>query len=240
MEKELRLDYYFEDMNACPCSEAFEGITYLWEALKKKDKIVDFSPARIEGEIDKTVIIKGAVTIGKETKIDPYVVIEGPVIIGERCHVRPFALIRPGTIIGNNCVVGSGAEVKNVIAFDEVKIASHTFVGDAICGKGARVGSGTIVGNRRFDQKNATVRIDDRVIDVGNDKYGGIMGDYTRLGANCVTSPGFMIGKHTWVYAGCLVRGVVPKESLLKLKQETLIVNKGKHVLSHTDVEGKI
>lgn len=236
----MKIEELFEDMEACPCKEAFEGIGHPWEALKKKDNVVDFSENKVEGDIDGSVLITGDVKIGKGTRIDPYAVIEGPVIIGEDCHIRPFALIRPGCVIGDRCVIGHATEIKNVIAFDEAKMASHVFVGDSILGKGARVGSGTIIGNRRFDQKNATVKIGDKVHDIGTDKFGGIMGDYTRLGTNCATSPGFMIGKHTWIYGGCLVRGIIPKESLMKLRQETQIVEKGKHVLSRTDDKGNV
>ena len=33
------------------------------------------------------------------------------------------------------------------------------FVGDSILGKSARIGSGTILANRRFDQKNIGIRV---------------------------------------------------------------------------------
>ncbi len=49
-----------------------------------------------------------------------------------------------------------------------------------------------------------------------------------------------LVGKHTWIYAGVLVAGLVPKESLLKLRQKTEIVAKNRMVLSRTDKEGKV
>lgn len=237
---ELKMDYYFEDMEACPCKEAFDSIEHIWDALKKKKSFLDIKESRISGEVDSSVRITGNVMIGKGTVIEPNVMIEGPVIIGENCTIRPNALIRSGCIIGDEVVIGHATEVKNIIAFDEVKMASHTFVGDTILGKGARVGSGTIIGNRRFDQKPAKIRIKDDVFETGFEKYGGIIGEYSRLGANCSTSPGMMIGKHTWIYAGVLVSGFIPKESLVKLRQETEIVPKEKMMLSREDREGKI
>lgn len=237
MEK-LKIDYYFEDMESCPKKEIFEDIKYPWEALTKNK--LELSQSEINTEIDKTIIIKGNVKIGKGTTIDPYVVIEGPVVIGENCTIRPFALLRPGTILGDDVVVGHATEVKNVIAFNKVKIASHVFVGDSILGKGARIGSGTIIGNRRFDQKNAKVKVEEEVFDIGTDKYGGIFGDYCRIGANCATSPGVMVGKYTWVYGGCLLAGIIEKEKLVKLRQKIEIVDKEKHILSDKDKEGHI
>jgi len=236
---ELKLSYYFEDIDACPIKGAFEDIEYPWEALKKKEEVADFSKKEIKGDIDKTAVIKGNVVIGKGTKIDPYVVIEGPVIIGKNCTVRPFALIRPGTILGDNVVIGHASEVKNVIAFDEAKITSHVFVGDSILGKGARLGSGTIAGNRRFDQKTAKVKVQGKIFDIGLEKYGGIFGDYSRLGANCASSPGVLVGKYTWVYGGCLLSGLIEKEKLVKLRQTVEIVDKERQELSHLDDKGK-
>lgn len=223
--KELKAKYYFQDMQACPCAEAFKNIEYVWEALRKKN------------DIFKT---NKKIRIGKNTTIEDTAKIEGPVIIGDGCIIRPNAYIRAGSIIGSNVVIGHSAEVKNVIVFNEAKIASHTFVGDAILGKGVRVGSGTIIGNRRFDQKTVKVRIKDKVIDTGVEKYGGIIGDYSRLGANCSTSPGMLIGSHTWIYAGVLVQGFIPKDSLVKLRQKIEIVPKEKIVLSRNDSEGKV
>lgn len=237
--KELELKYYFEDMKTCPIPKAFEDIEYPWEALEKKDQLADFSQD-IKGKIHKSVVIMGNAVIGEGTVVSPYVVIEGPVIIGRNCTIRPFALIRPGTIIGDNVVIGNATEIKNTIIFNEAKIASHVFVGDSIIGKGARIGSGTIVGNRRFDQKDAKVKIQGKLFNIGRDKYGGIFGDQSRLGANCATSPGVMVGKFTWVYGGCMLAGLIEKEKLVKLRQKIEIVDKERQILSRTDKKGNI
>lgn len=238
--EELKLEYYFEDMGSCPIKEAFKGIEYPWEALLNKDKVADFTRNQNHGKVHSTVIMTGNVFIGEGTEIDPYVVIEGPVIIGKNCKIRPFALIRPGTIIGDDVVVGNGCEVKNAIIFNEAKIQTHVFVGDSIVGKGARLGSGTIIGNRRFDQKNAKVVVQGKAFDIGKDKYGGIFGDYVRLGANCETSPGVMVGKYTWVYGGTSLSGVIAKQKIVKLRQTVEIEDKTADKLNQTDHEGKV
>ncbi|MBI4983477.1 hypothetical protein HZC32_02435 [Candidatus Woesearchaeota archaeon] len=233
------LDFYFEDGEACPCREAFEAVEP-WEALKNKSTLLKFSQSTIEGEVHQSVIISGPVKIGTGTVISPYVVIEGPVMIGKDCTIRPFTLIRPGTIIGDGCVIGNGSEIKNAIVFNEAKIASQTFVGDSILGKGVRVGSGTILANRRFDQKEIHVTLKGKKISVGSDKFGAVIGDYVRLGANCVTMPGTIIGKHTWVVPGACLNGFYEKEKLIKMQANFEIVDKERQVLSHLDKEGKV
>lgn len=238
--KELSHEYYFKDISSCPIKKAFENIEYVWETLKKKDELIKIEKSKIEGEVSKNTVIRGSVIIGKNTKIDDFVVIEGPVIIGSNCTIRPSALIRSGTVIGNNCVIGNHAEIKNSIIFDFAKLQSGCFVGDSIIGKGARVASGVILANRRFDQKPVTIKFKDKKYETGIEKFGCILGDYSRLGANVVTSPGTLIGSHVWVYSSTSVYGFIKEKSLVKLKQDLEIVEKEEHDLEFKDREGKI
>lgn len=234
------LKTYFDDMEACPCKEVFEQIEYPWQALKKKDEIIDFSQNMTEGEVAKTAEITGNVVIGKGTIIGSNVTIEGPCIIGANCTIRPGAMIRPKSIVGNNVVVGHGAEIKNSIIFNEAKISTNSFVGDSILGKGARVASGTIIGNRRFDQKKINIKIEEEVYPTETEKFGCILGEYVRIGANCSTAPGTLIGKHTWTYANIMIRGTIPPKKLLKLRQEIETVDKEETILEMKDNEGKV
>jgi bifunctional UDP-N-acetylglucosamine pyrophosphorylase/glucosamine-1-phosphate N-acetyltransferase len=51
-----------------------------------------------------------------------------------------------------------------------------------------------------------------RIIELGDSYFGLILGDFARLGANCVTQPGTHIGPYTWVYPMTNVRGFIPRE----------------------------
>lgn len=234
----MDLNYFFEDMAACPCPKAFDGEP--WEALKKKETYFDFSHNVIEGELHPSVVITGKVKIGKGTIISPYVVIEGPVIIGQNCTVRPFALLRPGTIIGDNCLIGTASEIKNAIIFSETKISSKSFVGDTIMGKSSRTGADTIFANRRFDQSDILVKIEGQKVNTGLDKFGAIIGDHVRFGCNCVTLPGTLIGKHTWITPQVCLGGFIEKEKIIKGRFTIEVEDKERKNLSFIDKEGKI
>lgn len=236
----IKKEYYFDDMEACPCKELFEKVEYPWQALKKKDEIIDFSQNKIEGKVAETAKIIGDVVIGKGTIVEDNVTIEGPCIIGENCVIRPGTMIRPKSLIGNKVVVGHGVELKNSIIFDECKIGTNSFVGDCILGKGARIASGVITGNRRFDQKKVEIKIEKESYPTEMEKFGCVLGEYARIGANCSTAPGTLIGKHTWTYANIMIRGVIPPKKLLKLKQEVEFVDKEETILKREDSEGKV
>ena len=159
------------------------------------------------------VHIYGDYYIGEGTVIYNDVTIIGPVYIGKNCECMPGAIIRPNTIIGDKCSVGHGSEVKHSVMFAGSKVASLSFVGDSVLGASARIGSGVITANRRFDQGDVTLKSPDgNLYEVGDSYFGLILGDSSRLGANCVTQPGTHIGPYTWVYPMTNVRGFIPRE----------------------------
>lgn len=215
--EELKLNYYFKEMEKFAFKEVFEGCTYPWEALEKanqylKENIVDKNVKVNKAEVGEYVSITGNYFIDEGTKIHANAVIQGPVVIGKNVEIQSGALVRPGSIIGDNCVVGHASEVKHTIMQNKSKVASLAFCGDTILGKSTRIGSGIILANRRFDQKNITVKINGEKYDVGTDFFGAVIGDSTRLGANSTTVPGTFIGPYTWILPTVQVRGFVPAE----------------------------
>lgn len=240
--RETTADYYFGNIKEdFPYPEIFSDLSFVWEALGRKDdvleKIIDNS---ISGDVHSSVVTRGQLIVGEGTVIGPGVVIDGPTIIGKNCLIRPGAYIRKGTIVGDNVVIGYGVEIKNSLIFNECKIDSHSFVGDSIFGRSVRNGSGTITGNRRFDQKDIIVKIGKENFQTPFDKFGAIVGDYSRLGANCTTAPGTLIGQHVWVYPNSLVRGFVASNTLLKLRQEQIASEKQPVVLENVDKNGDV
>lgn len=179
----------------------------------------------------------GSVQIGEGTEIGDHVVLEDNVIIGKNCLIRPHAYIRSGTVIEDNVVIGHGSEVKHAYIFSGAKIGSLCFVGDSIIGKGARIGSGTITGNRRFDQEIIDWVTNEGKISSGLDKLGLLLGDNARLGANVTTNPGTVIGPYTWVSGGEVISGFLPEQSFMKPGGEVIKNTKAKELRS-TDQEG--
>lgn len=225
----LKLSYYFENMDSFAFKQVFENTTYPWEALANINTLLEelvIKPNKKEnnGEISNFVSLEGNYIIGEGTKIHSNVVIQGPVLIGRNVEIQSGALIRPGSIIGDNCVVGHASEVKHSILQNKSKVASLAFVGDTILGKSTRIGSGTICANRRFDQKNITVKNSKgEKIDVGTDFFGAIIGDNTRIGANSTTLPGSFIGKYTWILPNIQVRGFIESKKRVFPVQSTKI-----------------
>lgn len=217
---EIKVDYYFnhyEDNNIFQTLlKKSSSLLKLHEVAKQflAETLVEKQVTENRGTLlGDNVTFLGNYFIDEGTKIYPGVTIEGPVYIGKNVKIMPGAYVRPGTIAGDNCVIGFNSEVKNSILQNGAKIASLAFVGDSILGKSARIGSGVITANRRFDQQNIKLKQESgEKLDTGSDFFGCILGDYARIGANSVTSPGTLIGPYTWIYPATSVHGFIPAE----------------------------
>jgi acetyltransferase-like isoleucine patch superfamily enzyme len=96
------------------------------------------------------------------------------------------------------------------------------FLGGSVLGCGARIGSGVITANRKFNQTEIYVKDSAASSPRGSGRefFGAIIGRYCRLGANVVTYPGTILREHTWVGAGCVLHGTYGPDEFISVKQE--------------------
>ena len=234
--KNFDIDYYFGNILD---SELF------YKLIDKKTNIMDIFDEgykfikKISKQVIKTecnldgVKIIGNVYIDDGTIIEHGCVIEGPVYIGKNCRILYNSYIRPGTIMGNDCFVGFSSEIKHTIMRDGSKVSDLAFVGDSIIGKNSRISSGVIVANRGFNQSNIITKDNlKNKYDLDRDVMGIVLGDNSRIGANCTTSPGTFIGMFTFVFPHTFIYGFIPSEKKVYDKQSMVFLENEKQVLS--------
>lgn len=205
----------------------FEDITYSWEVLPRIVLYAnDHATGDIQGGVHPTAIIDDNVSIGKGTVVGPHAVIMGPSIIGTNCEIRPGAYIRGNALIGDNCIVGNSTEVKNALLFNFASVPHFNYVGDSILGYKAHFGGGAVTSNYRSDGGEITIKFNDELVNTGLRKFGAIIGDRAELGTNTVLNPGTIIGADAMIYPGAIVRGYIPKNHIVKVRQEQDIVAK--------------
>ncbi|RKY77034.1 glucose-1-phosphate thymidylyltransferase [candidate division KSB1 bacterium] len=164
---------------------------YAWHLLDHQEFFLSqLKKSSILGKVEQGVTIHGAVQIGKGTIVKNGTYIEGPVIIGENCQIGPNCYLRKYTTIGHHCRIGQGVEIKNSILMDEVFICHLSYVGDSVIGNRVNLGAGTIVANRRHDNKNVLSMIKGELIDTGRAKLGTIIGDGAQTGIHTSIYPG--------------------------------------------------
>ena len=145
--------------------------------------------------------------IHPSAKIEDGAQIKGPVIIGPNCFISRTALLRGGCWLEKDCIIGPACELKSSYLFAGSKLAHLNFVGDSVLGADVNIEAGAMIANYRNERADKRIRIrwNYEEIDTSVDKFGAIVGDHTRIGANAVIAPGALIKPST----------IIPRLSLL-------------------------
>jgi bifunctional UDP-N-acetylglucosamine pyrophosphorylase/glucosamine-1-phosphate N-acetyltransferase len=194
---------------ACRKIDYWLDLSYPWDLLPANEAMLVETKAQNLGEVENNVVIKGSVSIGKNTVVRSGSYIVGPVIIGRDCDIGPNCYIRPYTSIADSCHIGSAVEVKNCIIMKGTKIPHQNYAGDSIIGEECNLGAGTKIANLRLDKKNVTVA----GIDTKRRKLGAIIGDRVETGINASINIGCMIGNNTCVGPGAVASGMISPDS---------------------------
>jgi bifunctional N-acetylglucosamine-1-phosphate-uridyltransferase/glucosamine-1-phosphate-acetyltransferase GlmU-like protein len=144
------------------------------------------------------------VLVHKTAIVEPGAVLKGPLILGPHCFVAAGAYLRGGNWVAERCSFGPGAELKSSFVFAGTKLAHFNFVGDSILGADVNLEAGSIVCNYRNERedKEIRVRLGDTLHRTGCEKFGALVGDHGRIGANAVLAPGAVLRSRTTVPRG--------------------------------------
>ncbi len=128
-------------------------------------------------------------------------VLSGPVILSAGCRVGPGAVLRGGVWAGEQVTIGPHSEIKGSLLFARSAAAHRNYVGDSIIGRDVNLEAGAVLANHFNERadKQVSVRIDGAVVATGLTKFGALIGDGSRIGANAVTSPGTLLPPGTVV-----------------------------------------
>ncbi len=135
------------------------------------------------------------VAIHKTAIVEEHVITKGPMIISANCFIGAHAYLRGGVYLAEQVSIGPGCEVKSSFMMSHTVLAHFNFVGDSILGSHVNMEAGSIIANHfnERDDKTIFVMIDGKRSAIDGTKFGGVVGDYTRIGANAVLSPGTIL-----------------------------------------------
>lgn len=163
-----------------------------WELVSRAPEIVSALLAELPSADYE---IRGDIAVHQSAIVEPGAVLKGPLILGPKCFVAAGAYLRGGCWVDERCIFGPGAELKTSFVFSGSKLAHFNFVGDSILGTGVNLEAGSIVCNYRNERpdKEVRVRIAELLQGTGCDKFGALIGDQSRVGANAVIAPGGLL-----------------------------------------------
>jgi UDP-N-acetylglucosamine diphosphorylase / glucose-1-phosphate thymidylyltransferase / UDP-N-acetylgalactosamine diphosphorylase / glucosamine-1-phosphate N-acetyltransferase / galactosamine-1-phosphate N-acetyltransferase len=158
-------------------------------------------------------IIQDNIAIHKSATIENNVTIKKPAIIGENCYIGANAYFREGVYLDQSVKIGPGCEIKNSIICSGTAIAHFNYIGNSIIGRNINFEAGSIAANHYNERVNKKISVlyDNKIIETNSDKFGSLVGDNSRIGANAVLSPGTILVKNSIVKRLELVEQVVPE-----------------------------
>ena len=145
--------------------------------------------------------IQNNIAIHKDAVIESGVTLKGSIIVSAGCFIGAHAYLRGPLFLGESVVVGPSCEVKQSIILSHSNLAHFNFVGDSIIGSHCNFEAGSICANHynERDEKTIFVRHDDELINTQCTKFGCLVGDQSKIGANAVLSPGTLLGMNSIV-----------------------------------------
>jgi NDP-sugar pyrophosphorylase family protein len=139
--------------------------------------------------------IENNIAVHKSAEIEVGATLKGPLIIGPSCFIANSAYLRGGNWLESNCILGPGVELKSSFIFSDTKLAHFNFVGDSIIGSSVNLEAGSIIANYRNERENKDISVwhKDNLLNTHVSKFGALVGDDCRIGANAVIAPGSLM-----------------------------------------------
>ncbi len=152
-------------------------------------------------QLDQDFIVNDGVAIHKSATIEQGVVLKAPIVVSANSFIGAHAYLRGGVYLGEGVVIGPGCEIKSSLLCKKSSIAHFNFVGDSIIGNHVNFEAGAITTNYHNDREDKRIFVvyQSNVIDTGVDKFGSLIGDHSKIGANAVLSPGTLLPKKSIV-----------------------------------------
>jgi bifunctional N-acetylglucosamine-1-phosphate-uridyltransferase/glucosamine-1-phosphate-acetyltransferase GlmU-like protein len=162
-----------------------------WDLTKDIQKIISEMIGSLQGEYE----INNGVAIHKTASVDRTATVKAPAIISANCFVGAHAYLRGGIFLDEHVSIGPGCELKSSFVFSHSALAHFNFIGDSMLGSHVNLEAGAVVANHFNERKTKeiSVLIDGKRHPTGMQKFGALVGDHTKIGANAVLSPGTIL-----------------------------------------------
>ncbi len=162
-----------------------------WELIDLLPEVLNRLSARLGDEYE----VIGTAFIHRTAKVHPTAILQDIVIINENASVGPHAMLRNGVWIGQGTHIGGSDEIKQSIIGSNSAVAHLNYVGNSVIGDEVNIEAGAVLANHHNDRddKSIWVLIEGEKVKTGVKKFGALVGDHSRIGANAVTAPGTIL-----------------------------------------------
>ena len=145
--------------------------------------------------------IQNNIAIHESAIVEHGVILKPPIVVGPNCFIGSNAYFRGGCYMDESVTIGPGCEIKSSVILAKSSIAHFNFIGDSIIGSYVNFEAGAVIANHyneRID-KEISILYQDTNFKTGFKKFGALVGDQCKIGANAVLSPGTILIPNTIV-----------------------------------------
>jgi NDP-sugar pyrophosphorylase family protein len=166
----------------------------------------DFQPWQITANLEeilreylpylgKDYRISNDQAIHRSARIESGVIMKGTVIIGAECFLAAGVYLRGGVFLDNKVSLGPGCEIKSSVIALGTAIAHFNFIGNSLIGNQVNFEAGSVIANHynEREDKRIFVNINNEILDTGQENFGALVGDNSKIGANAVLTPGTIL-----------------------------------------------
>jgi NDP-sugar pyrophosphorylase family protein len=162
-----------------------------WELIQNLDEIIRNHIALLDGNF----IVSNGIAIHKTAVIETNVTLKPPIIVGKGCFIGANSYLRGGVFLMDNVKIGTGCEIKTSVICSDSAVAHFNFIGDSIIGSRVNFEAGSITANHYNERQDKIITVVHHLerINTKVTKFGSLVGDGSKIGANAVLSPGTLL-----------------------------------------------
>ena len=165
---------FFSETPSPEFSTIFEGLEYPWEALARKEQVIErffenllstiysyFYCVELEPEGGLSVVRtkrlesplidkKQRIYVGEGCLIETGSTIKPRTVILPDCEIRQGSYLRGNVLVDRGSIIGHTTEVKNSILMRRVEAGHFVYIGDSVVGSYVTLGAGSKLSNLEF------------------------------------------------------------------------------------------
>ncbi|NJB71739.1 NDP-sugar pyrophosphorylase family protein [Saonia flava] len=182
-----------------------------WELTTDLKEVIE----KIIPNLGKDFKTSDGIAIHRSTIIESGVTIKRPFVAMENCYIGANAYFREGVFLDNSVRIGPCSEIKSSIICSGTAIAHLNYIGNSIIGRNVNFEAGSIAANHYNERENKRIKVkySNEIIDTGVEKFGALVGDNSRIGANGVLSPGTILEKNSVIKRLELIEQIGPEQT---------------------------
>jgi bifunctional N-acetylglucosamine-1-phosphate-uridyltransferase/glucosamine-1-phosphate-acetyltransferase GlmU-like protein len=129
--------------------------------------------------------VSSGIAIHSAATVEPGATLKPPLVLSSGVFVAAGAYLRGGCWLAEGCSVGPRVELKSTFVFPRSVLAHFNFIGDSVLGSQVNFEAGAVICNYRNERSSNSAS--------SPVKFGALVGDGARIGANAVLAPGTIL-----------------------------------------------